>query len=137
MKSEFLFVYGFLKKGFRSNAKKELTKNSFFVGNATLNGKLFLVKDYPGAVESKVKNIKNTIYGELYKIKNQRHLFTILNEFEECSKRFPEPTLFKKKLCKVTTEEGKEIKAWVYIYNRETRGLQQIKSGVFTKKTAN
>jgi gamma-glutamylcyclotransferase (GGCT)/AIG2-like uncharacterized protein YtfP len=133
MKSKFLFIYGLLKKGFRSNAKKELNKNSSFVGNATLNGKLFLVEDYPGAVESKANNKKNIIHGELYRIKNQQHLFTVLDEFEECSRRFPEPTLFKKKICKVNTEEGNEIKAWVYIYNRKTKGLKQIKSGIFTK----
>lgn len=133
MAPQYLFVYGSLKKGFRNKARMELRKNSSFAGDAMLNGRLFLIEDYPGAAKSKAGNKKDIIYGELYRIRNQRHLFSILDEFEECSKRFPEPTLFKREICKVNTEAGRQIMAWVYIYNRETAGLQQIKPGVFAK----
>lgn len=128
MESEFLFVYGTLKKGFNNKARKKLNENSLFIGDAEFNGKLFLIKGYPGAVKS--DNSSDIVHGELYKIKNRATLFKILDEFEECSDTFKKPTLFKRKICKVKIEKKYEY-AWIYLYNLATRGLPKIKTGIF------
>ncbi|MCL4383480.1 MAG: gamma-glutamylcyclotransferase [Candidatus Marsarchaeota archaeon] len=128
MGSEFLFVYGTLKKGFNNRARKKLKENSLFVGDAEFNGKLFRINGYPGAIKS--NNSSDIVYGELYKIKNHVSVFKILDEFEECSDTFDKPALFKRKICKVRIEKKYEY-AWIYLYNLATRGLPKIKTGKF------
>ena len=53
---------------------------------------------------------------------------------EECSDKFPEPTLFKriKGDVKTLSGKGKIVKTWIYIYNLPIDNLEQIKSGDFT-----
>ena len=43
MKSDYLFVYGTLLKGFNSYMSKFLDKNAAFVGEGYFNGKLFII----------------------------------------------------------------------------------------------
>ena len=129
---EFLFVYGTLKSDMNNDMYHLLAKNARFIDDAVWNGKLYQVEDYPGAVPS--NNPIDKVYGELYTLNNPERILPALDKYEECSDKFPEPTLFKRIRGDVKTlsDKGKIVKTWIYIYNLPIDNLEQIKSGNFT-----
>ncbi|MCL4427796.1 MAG: gamma-glutamylcyclotransferase [Deltaproteobacteria bacterium] len=127
---EYLFVYGTLKSDMNNDMYHLLAKNARFIDDAVWNGKLYMVEDYPGAVPS--DNQLDKVYGELYLLNNPEKILPALDEYEECSDKFLEPTLFKRIKGDVKTIGGEIIKTWIYIYNLPVDNLKQIKSGNFT-----
>jgi len=127
---EYLFVYGTLKHNIGNEMSHLLADNSKFIGEATWNGKLYIVKDYPGAVKS--DDPLDVVYGELYLLKN--NILPALDEYEECSDKFAEPTLYKRIKDKVKILiNGKIVNSWIYIYNMPVDNLRIIKSGNFSR----
>jgi gamma-glutamylcyclotransferase (GGCT)/AIG2-like uncharacterized protein YtfP len=129
---EYLFVYGSLKRESENNLsaidKKMhllLAKHSEFIGKAICYGKLYLIDNYPGAVLSNIKS--NIIHGEVYKILDSS-ILSHLDEYEECSPDFSEPTKYKREKCNVYID-GNVIKSWIFTYNRSVKGKKEIKSG--------
>ncbi len=136
---EYLFVYGTLKKDIGNDMYHLLAKHAGFVGDTTWNGKLYIVEDYPGAVPS--DDPSDIVYGELYLLNDPDNILPSLDNYEECSDKFPEPKLFKRipKLFKrikddVGLDNGDIVSACIYIYNMPVDNLMQIKSGNFTRE---
>ena len=127
---EYLFVYGTLKSDMNNDMYHLLAKNARFIDAAVWNGKLYKVEDYPGAVPS--DNPLDEVYGELYLLDNPEKILPALDEYEECSDKFPEPALFKRIKGDVKTVSGEIIKTWIYIYNLPVDNLKRIESGNFT-----
>ncbi len=70
------------------------------LGGVVYQGKLYLVKDYPAAVPS--HNPEDSVLGEVYSIQDINHLLVRLDEYEECSTRFPKPTEYVRRIESVT-----------------------------------
>ena len=66
MSSEFIFVYGTLRKHSANPMHKVLAQNCEYSSNAYLQGKLYEVRGYPGVIESANENDK--VIGEVYKV---------------------------------------------------------------------
>ena len=130
MDKEYLFVYGTLKKDIGNDMYHLLAKHAKFQGGATWNGRLYMVEDYPGAVLS--NDPSDIVYGELYLLNNPDNILPSLDEYEECSDVFQEPTLFKRIKDNVRQDNGDIVSAWIYIYNMPIDNLMRIKSGNFT-----
>lgn len=127
----YLFVYGTLKSDMNNDMYHLLAKNAHFIGDAEWNGKLYKVEDYPGAIAS--NNPSDVVYGELYLLDNPDKILPALDEYEECSDKYKEPTLFKRIKDDVNIAgKNNTVNAWIYIYNRPVDNLEQIKSGNFT-----
>ena len=92
-----------------------------------MSGKLYEVCGYPCAIESTDANHK--VFGELYKIIDQQSLLERLDEYEECSGRFPGPHEYSRKQRSIELVSGNSVVAWVYLYNHDVSTLQQIISG--------
>jgi len=126
--SNYIFVYGTLRRGFL--ASKEYMSSSYveFVEEGFVNGKLFEVSGYPGLI---LTNTKEVVYGEVYRVDSSYidKLLEKLDEYEGCSRDFREPYEYKRVKTKVTLQNSKVIEAWVYIYNLDTSTLEPIKSG--------
>ncbi len=97
---------------------------SEYVGEATMQGVLYEVEDYPGVVES--TKPEDIVSGELYKILDDNVLLPLLDEYEECSKRFAQPHEYIRKILPITLTDGDSVMAWVYVYNRDVTELQRI-----------
>ena len=99
-----------------------------------LRGRLFLVKDFPGAdfpgaVDS--SSSEDRVRGEVYELHDEPALLEKLDEYEECSPNDPKPTLYRREKRNVVLEDGRTVEAWVYLFNRPTDGLPRIRSGDF------
>ena len=132
---EYLFVYGTLKKDIGNDMYYLLAKHAKFISDATWKGKLYIVEDYPCAIPS--DDPSDIVYGELYLLNNPDNILPNLDEYEECSDKFPKPTLFKRIKGDVRLNNDDTVNAWIYIYNMPVDNLVQIKSGNFTKKGIN
>lgn len=125
--SEFLFVYGTLRRHLIQNQR--LQRNAEFIAEASMRGRLYLVNGYPGAVDS--TDFADNVLGELYRIHRPPALFNILDDFEECSAKFAKPHEYRREQRQVNLPDGRQITAWVYLYNRDVADLTQIVSGDF------
>ena len=101
-----------------------------YIAEACMQGKLFEIAGYPGAIVS--DNTKDKVYGELYKIVNSGELLPRLDEYEECTQRYPEPHEYIRKKLPVISVAGYEFAAWVYIFNRDVTNLKPIESGNYS-----
>lgn len=130
--SEYLFVYGTLRRDTKSNMNKLLSQFSQYTGKGTFIGKLFLVGCYPGAIRS--KDQRDTVQGDLYKLTNPGLILSIIDKYEGCTDT---PSIsaeyVREKADIMLNGNGKIIKAWIYLFNKPVNGFIQIDSGNFLK----
>lgn len=124
---EYLFVYGTLRRDARGRLHRFLAGRASFVDAAAYCGKLYKIDDYPGAVPS--NDPTDSIYGEVYLIRDAVTLFPVLDRYEECGPEFPEPNEYVRQQQRVSLSNGGTVNAWLYLYNHSTSGLQLIAGG--------
>lgn len=127
--SEFLFVYGTLRQNVQHPMHQLLAQQAHFVAMARYQARLYQISYYPGAVPS--NDIADQVLGELYQLLQPVVLLPLLDEYEECGEGFAQPQEYRRELQQVTLDNGASLSAWVYVYNRSTSGLKQIRSGDF------
>ncbi|MGH6795109.1 MAG: gamma-glutamylcyclotransferase family protein [Methylocella sp.] len=132
MRYDYLFVYGTLRRDINSETYHLLAPYGIFMGGATIQGKLYMVDYYPGLVPSNTP--QDVVYGEVYKLSCPDTVLSRLDDYEECSSKFPESAKYARCKQDVKLKNGGVISAWVYIFKRPTAGLQLIESGDFLKK---
>lgn len=128
--SDYLFVYGTLRRNGENGVNRLLAPYADFVGAAVYQGRLYRVDDYPGAVPS--DRPQDRVYGEVYRLRCPDTALARLDEYEECGPAFPAPAEYLRRKQRVTLKSGEAVAAWVYIYNRPTARLQPIPSGEFS-----
>lgn len=99
-----------------------------FVDTGIFRGKLYDLGAYPGVVPSNDPN--DRVRGEVYFLRRSKELLRALDEYEGCVGVFP---LYRRQLATVVLNNGTQITAWIYIYNRSTKGYQVISSGDYLK----
>ena len=124
---EFIFVYGTLRKQMALSMHQILASHCEYFSNGVMQGTLYEVCGYPGAIESSDTN--NKVSGELYKMHDRKLVLTRLDEYEECSDRFPLPHEYSRKQLSIELIGGDSVLAWVYIYNHDVSKLRHILSG--------
>jgi gamma-glutamylcyclotransferase (GGCT)/AIG2-like uncharacterized protein YtfP len=130
--SEFIFVYGTLRRGANHLAHDAISRHADYYGEGYMQGKLYDVGDYPAAIETKNENDK--AYGEVYKI-SDNELLTQLDIYEECSDDFPQPHEYTRNLVLINVNlPDKMLEAWAYIFNYDVSVLRQITSGDYLKR---
>jgi len=125
--SEFLFVYGTLRKQSASNMSHLIASHCEYFSYGAMHGTLYEVCGYPGAIESCDTNDK--VSGELYKMHDRKLVLNRLDEYEECTDLFPTPHEYSRKQLSIELIGGGSVVAWVYLYNHDVSKLQQIISG--------
>ena len=119
---EYLFIYGTLLDEFKTNESKYLENNSSIYDNGYFNGKLFNIKDYPGAILS--NDINDKVFGKILKLNNNPYLFDVLDIYENINN-----LEYIREKIKVYSSTNEEINAWCYLYNFSIDNLEQIKNG--------
>jgi gamma-glutamylcyclotransferase (GGCT)/AIG2-like uncharacterized protein YtfP len=132
MNHDYLFVYGTLRRDINSEMYHFLARYGKFVGDATFQGKLYMVDYYPGLVPS--DNPQDVVYGEVYNLSCSDTVLSRLDDYEECGPKFSKPTKYVRHKQDVKLKTGEVMSAWVYIFERPTVGLQLIESGDFLLK---
>ncbi len=132
MSPDYLFVYGTLRRDSNSEMYRLLARYGQFVGDATYRGKLYMVDYYPGLVPS--DNPRDAVFGEVYKLSCPDLVLSRLDDYEKCGPKVSEPTEYVRRKQYVKLKSGEAIRAWIYIFERPTAGLQLIESGDFLRK---
>jgi gamma-glutamylcyclotransferase (GGCT)/AIG2-like uncharacterized protein YtfP len=131
MISDRLFVYGTLMRGFDHPMAQLLSRSADFIGAARCQGRLYLVKHYPGLVLS--DDPADIVFGELFRLHRPAELLREFDIYEACGEGFAEPTQYVRRMLAVTSNDG-AVDAWTYIYNWPVTTLPRIASGRFMEK---
>ena len=129
MKSDRLFVYGTLMRGFDHPMAQLLSRAADFLGAARCQGRLYRVKHYPGLVLS--DDPAEVVFGELFRLRAPQELLREFDMYEACGEGFKEPTEYIRRMLRVTLEDGTAAEAWTYVYNWPVAHLPRIVSGRF------
>jgi gamma-glutamylcyclotransferase (GGCT)/AIG2-like uncharacterized protein YtfP len=129
MKSDRLFVYGTLMRGFDHPMAQLLSRAADFLGDARCQGRLYRVKHYPGLVLS--DDPAEVVFGELFRLRAPQELLREFDMYEACGEGFAEPTEYLRQMLRVTLEDGTAGEAWTYVYNWPVAHLPRIASGRF------
>ena len=136
MNSDRLFVYGTLMRDFDHPMAQLLSRSADFIGEARCQGRLYLVKHYPGMLLSEAAD--EFVFGELYRLKQPDALLREFDMYEACGVGFAEPTEYIRRLLPVTlvggADEPSACEAWTYLYNWPVAHLPRIASGRFMEK---
>jgi gamma-glutamylcyclotransferase (GGCT)/AIG2-like uncharacterized protein YtfP len=127
--SDRLFVYGTLMRGFDHPMAKLLSANADFLGEASCQGRLYLVRHYPGLVLS--DDPGDIVHGELFGLRARDELLGAFDMYEACGEGFEPPTEYVRKMLSVALADGSVSDAWTYLYNWPVARLPQIASGRF------
>jgi gamma-glutamylcyclotransferase (GGCT)/AIG2-like uncharacterized protein YtfP len=129
MKSDRLFVYGTLMRGFDHPMAQLLSRAADFLGDARCQGRLYRVKHYPGLVLS--DDPTEVVFGELFRLRAPQELLREFDMYEACGEGFAEPTEYVRQMLRVTLADGAAADAWTYVYNWPVAHLPRIVSGRF------
>src|SRR5947209_15602808 len=77
-----LFVYGTLMRGFDHPMAKLLSRSAEFIGSARCQGRLYLVKHYPGLVPS--DDASDVVFGELFRLHTPEQSLMTFDDYEGC-----------------------------------------------------
>ncbi len=119
--NRYLFVYGTLRKNAASPLKSFLMRHSTYIDTGKIEGKLYRISWYPGAIEAK----GHYVLGDVFELHNPNTCLRKLDVYEDV------PSLYIRKETPVYLSDGRMITAWVYFYNQPVIGYQEITSGDF------
>ena len=106
-----------------------------YFAEARMQGKLYQIGNYPGAIAS--NNAHHIVQGELYRVINSEKVFTLLDDYEECTEQHPYPHEYQRKKLTISMVGGGTVSAWVYIYNRDVAKLSHIACGDYLRYLSN
>lgn len=125
MQPIYIFAYGTLRA---QTARGDLlARFGEYIGDGTIQGRLYEVAGYPGVVAA--DNPSAQVFGEVYRLRQPRIAWPLIDRYEGCAADSPRPHEFEREITPVLMADGRQIRAWVYFYQRETAGLKQIFSG--------
>ena len=123
-----LFVYGSLRSGFRNPAYDYLTKYFHLMGEAVVHGKLYDKGQFPVAISTDADSM---LAGELYEANHAEEFswaIDQLDDYEGLNVMEGETPLYKRELVKAF-QNGVTYDAWIYWYNGNVTGLNEIIPG--------
>jgi gamma-glutamylcyclotransferase (GGCT)/AIG2-like uncharacterized protein YtfP len=132
--SEYLFLYGTLLPGDATDESSRIVSRLKRVGSATIRGRLYDFGEYPGAVLD--RTAKSSIKGELFELPNDDSALKALDDYEEFNRTDRKNSLFVRTRTVATLQGGRQLNAWVYVYNRNPGSARQIASGDYSKSRA-
>ncbi len=116
-------------RGFDHPMAQLLSRSADFIGEARCRGRLYLVKHYPGLVES--DDADDVVFGELFRLRQPIELLREFDMYEACGEGFRAPTEYVRRMLPVTRAGGAVSEAWTYLYNWPVDRLPRIASGRF------
>lgn len=129
--TDLLFVYGTLMRGYDHPMARLLARHADCLGDARCQGRLHLIRHYPGLVLS--DDPADVVHGELFRMRRPPELLPELDCYEACGDGFQAPTEYLRQIVCVTPAGGEAIDAWTFVYNWPIDTLPRIASGRFAR----
>ncbi|MCF8708886.1 gamma-glutamylcyclotransferase family protein [Rhizorhapis sp. SPR117] len=111
---DLLFVYGSLRRSSDHPMAATLASGADYVGTATTQGALYRIDWYPGLVRT--DDPGSVVNGDLFHLHSPENLLPLLDDYEECTNRFPQPHEYRREVTMVRCN-GMNLSAWAYYYN--------------------
>jgi gamma-glutamylcyclotransferase (GGCT)/AIG2-like uncharacterized protein YtfP len=108
----FLFAYGTLRRESDAPMARLLRSQSRWIGTAQARGLLYRLDGYPGFVPTIDGPV---VTGDIFAMRDPDETLALLDDYEECAARFPQPHEYRRELIAVRLGEG-HVDAWTYIY---------------------
>lgn len=129
----YVFVYGTLLPGLAPPVIADVVNALSVVGPATVPGRLYHLGAYPGCVLD--GQCGDLIHGQLLEIPDDPAVLDHLDGYEGYAAHDGAGSLFLRTACDATlTEDGRQLRAWVYVYNRDVPPARRINSGRYHPK---
>ena len=126
--TDHLFVFGTLLSGYDHPMARRLSREAELLGEARCQGRLYLVKHYPGMILS--IDAADQVFGELFRMRDANALLARLDAYEGCAEGATQPTEYIRQRVPVILD-GQTLQAWTYVYNWPVAHLPRIASGRF------
>lgn len=127
MFTDYIFVYGTLRRACRTGAHTTYLAGAEFVGDARVRGSLYRVSYYPALV---LDDTAGWVVGEIYRLTSSEQLQQ-LDAYEECTYPSQPDQEYNRKKINVITDAGDLLSAWIYSYQHRVKDLELIVSGDF------
>jgi len=125
-----LFVYGSLLTAERHPMGERLSREARLVGAATLQGRLYAISWYPGAVDS--ADPGDLVHGEIFALADPAASLAWLDQYEGVTHgpaSVTKPAEYARLEREVRLVDGSRRTAWVYLYQRPVDGRTWIAGG--------
>jgi gamma-glutamylcyclotransferase (GGCT)/AIG2-like uncharacterized protein YtfP len=123
--SDFIFLYGTLRRGFPETESQRRLALTRWVGRGAIHAALYDLGEYPGAVPS--SSAEDRVHGEVHELAENG--LAVLDGYEVRVTGSELGGRFIRARTEVELESGGRIEAWVYFYNRPLAGAPRIPSG--------
>jgi gamma-glutamylcyclotransferase (GGCT)/AIG2-like uncharacterized protein YtfP len=123
----YLFVYGSLMSAAGHAMGTRLRAEARLVGPATMQGRLYRVGWYPGAVESAEPGQR--MHGEVYALDDSAKSLAWLDDYEGIVPGDQQAGEYRRLERGVRLATGEELIAWVYLYQKDVAGLAPVPDG--------
>ena len=129
--TEYLFLYGTLKPDGADREIADIVSQLRSVGRGYVAGKLYDLGDYPGVVidHSSTSSVK----GLLVEMPSDEAVLSALDKYEEFDPSNPRDSLFVRTKTRVRLTDGRSVKGWIYVYNRNPGSAPLIRGGHYSK----
>lgn len=124
-----LFVYGTLRSGFTNHFARLLASQAEFLGPARIQGRLYRIGHYPGAIAS--TDPGEWVAGELFRLHDPAATLAVLDRYEGCGPDDAPPHEFTRAQVPAMLASGESLSAWFYAYHRPVTEDRRIPSGDF------
>jgi gamma-glutamylcyclotransferase (GGCT)/AIG2-like uncharacterized protein YtfP len=125
-----LFVYGSLMSTVGHPVGARLRGEARMIGPATIQGRLYRVSWYPGAVEA--GELEQRVHGEVYALGGPDRTLAWLDTYEGIVPGREEAGDYRRLERPAYLATGEEITAWVYLYRGDVAGLGLVPDGRWT-----
>jgi gamma-glutamylcyclotransferase (GGCT)/AIG2-like uncharacterized protein YtfP len=125
-----LFVYGSLMSRAAHPMGNRLRREAKLIGAATLQGRLYAISWYPGAVVA--EDPAERVHGEVYALADPARTLQWLDAYEGIVSARPDFAEYERIERPVRLTSGEECAAWVYLYRKDASKLTPIPDGRWT-----
>lgn len=114
-RDRYLFSYGTLQPKLAPPEIAPTVRQFRRVGKGSVRGRLYDLGEYPGAVLSRGGS---AVRGLVFELPDDPEILARLDEYEGFDRAHPQGSLFIRRKCFVTLEDGRRLSCWIYTYNR-------------------
>lgn len=123
--TDLIFFYGTLMRGFERHGRARLDDRLTLVGRGSIAAALFDLGLYPAAIPA----TDSRVWGEVHEMREPEQVLPALDELEGHRAEDPVTSLYVREVVPVTLDDGRVVRAWVYLYNAPIGRAARIESG--------
>lgn len=122
-----LFVYGTLLSAAGHPNGARLQREARLIGTASIPGRLYRIKHYPGLVEG--TDPQKLVHGEVHALNNPVSALTWLDAYEGITLGKEDQSEYERVERPVRLASGEPVTAWVYLYRKTVAPFRLIPDG--------